>query len=53
MEYKNLVPEPKANLDGYTISPKDVKRVLAETFAPDPKMDEIFKDFDFDGAPPL
>lgn len=52
MEYGSLMPEPKVNLDGYVLSPKDQKRVMKETFAPDPKSDEIYKDFDFDGAPP-
>lgn len=52
MDYESMIRKPKVNLDGCVLSPKDQERVMKETFAPDPKSDEIYKDFDFDGAPP-
>lgn len=46
----NLPPPEKLpdGYDGLMLTPDSLKRVMENTYAPDPKVEEAFKDFSFD-----
>jgi hypothetical protein len=46
----DLFPQPDDTADDAVLTPESLEAVMKNTFAPDPKTDEVYKGFNFDAG---